>query len=247
MTTESTITKLQDMRLTTMAEMYYSQMRDPQFNELSFEDRFNLLVDSEWLRRRNNKLDRLIRNANFRMADACLEDVQYHEDRKLDKALIVRLASCNFIEENHNLIIKGASGNGKSYIACAFGVAACRNYYTVKYIRLPDLLDELAMARGQGNYQKVMKSYRKVSLLILDEWLLTSLTESEARDVLEIVESRHKITSTIFCSQFEPSGWYEQIGEATLADAILDRIIHDSYSIMIDGKISMRERLGIKG
>lgn len=246
MTIESTITKLNEMRLSAIADTYYEQMKDPQYQELSFEDRFNLLIDSEYIRRKNNKLDRLIRSANLRMPNACVEDIQYHEDRKLDRTTILRLASCNYIGEKQNVILKGASGNGKSYLACALGISACRNGYTAKYIRLPDLLDELALARLNGNYQKHMKAYRKVNLLILDEWLLVSLTEHEARDVLEIVEARYQNASTIFCSQFEPSGWYEQIGEATLADAILDRVIHSSHSILIDGKISMRERLGIQ-
>lgn len=246
MTIESTITKLNEMRMSAIAETYYNQMNDPQYRELSFEDRFNLLIDSEYIRRKNNKLDRLIRTANLRMPDACIEDIHYYEDRKLDRTTILRLASCNYIGEKQNVILKGASGNGKSYLACAFGVSACRNGYTAKYMRLPELLDELALARLNGTYQKIMKAYRKVNLLILDEWLLVSLTEHEARDVLEIVESRYQNASTIFCSQFEPSGWYEQIGEATLADAILDRVIHSSHSLFIDGKISMRERLGIQ-
>lgn len=246
MTNESTLSKLHDMRLNGMAEHFSEQLHNKKYTDLSFEDRFNLLVDVEWARRKNNKLDRLIKNADFRYNNACIEDIEYHPDRKLDKTQILRLASGHYIQEKHNIIIKGASGNGKSYLACAFGVAACRQFYTVKYVRLPDLFDELTLARGEGIYQKVMKSYRKVNLLILDEWLLTSLTESEARDLLEIVEARHQVASTIFCSQFDTQGWYEKIGEDTLADAILDRIIHDSYSILIDGEMSMRERHGIK-
>lgn len=246
MTTESTLTKLHEMRLSAMAEQFHEQLRNEQFNELPFEDRFALMVDIEWSRRKNNKLDRIIKGANFRYPQACIEDIEYYADRRLDKAQILRLASGDYIQGKHNLIIKGASGNGKSYLACAFGIAACRQFYTVKYVRLPDLLEELAIARGEGIYKKVMKAYKKADLLILDEWLLTSLRENEARDLLEIVESRHQVASTIFCSQFDIQGWYEKIGEGNLADAILDRIIHDSYNIFIDGETSMRERHGIK-
>lgn len=134
---------------------------------------------------------------------------------------------------------------GKHTLPEALGIAACRQFYKVKYVRLPDLLDELAVARGEGIFQKAMKPYKPVNLLILDEWLLTPLKGNEARDLLEIIESRHHQGSTIFCSQFDPRGWYEKIGEDTLADAILDRIIHNSYQILIDGKESMRERQGI--
>jgi DNA replication protein DnaC len=246
MTNDSTLSKLNDMRLTAMAETYREQLHGTSYQELSFEERFSLLVDVEWARRQNNKLDRLIKGAQFRYGQACIEDIEYHPDRKLDKTQILRLASGQYIQDNHNIIIMGASANGKTYLSCAFGVAACRQFYKVKYVRLPDLLDELAVARGEGIFQKVMKQYKNVNLLILDEWLLTPLVGNEARDLLEIVESRHQGGSTIFCSQFDPRGWHEKIGEATLADAILDRIVHDSYSILIDGEISMRELFVIK-
>lgn len=246
MINQQTVQKLQEMRLNAMADSFKQQLSDKEFYNLSFDERFGLIIDYEWSRRKNNALQRLIKNADFRIPNASIEDIEYHADRNLNKEQILRLSTCNYIQEKRNLIITGASGNGKSYIACAFGIASCRNFYTTKYIRLPDLLDELVVARGEGIFKKVMKTYKKVSLLILDEWLLTPLKGQQALDLLEIVESRHQIGSTIFCSQSSPLGWHEKIGEDTLADAILDRIVHDSYTILIEGKISMRERHGIK-
>jgi DNA replication protein DnaC len=232
-----------------MADAYRMQLKEHSLDHLSFEERLGLLVDIEYTSRKNNRLKRLIRNANFDQSYACIADINYSAGRKLDKALIDRLATCTFITDKHNIIIMGASGAGKSYLACAFGMEACKQYYTVKYVRLPELLTDLAIARGEGVYKKVLSQYRKVDLLILDEWMLVSLTETEARDLLELIHARHKRASTIFCSQFSPAGWHSKIGEATLADAILDRIVHDSYTIEIgDGSDrSMREVYGING
>lgn len=250
MTNETTLNKLIEMRFTAMADAYRIQLNDNALDHLSFEERVGLLVDIEYTSRKNNRLYRLIKKATFDQPHASIADVNYSSGRKLIKAEIHRLASCEYIINKHNIIIMGATGAGKSYLACSFGMEACKQFYTVKYIRLPDLLTELAIARGEGNYKKVFQQYRKVQLLILDEWMLINLTETEARDVLEIVHARHKRASTIFCSQFSPAGWHKKIGEATLADAILDRIVHDSYTIEIHCNTgsdhSMREEYGIK-
>jgi DNA replication protein DnaC len=246
MLNETTLNKLNDMRLRYMADSLREQMQNPSFSTLSFEERFGLIIDAEWTRRKNRHLNRLIKNATFKFPQACVEDIEYHADRQLDQAQILRLSTCNYIQEKHNIIIMGASGAGKTYIGCALGISACCNLYTTKYIRLPELLTDLAIARGEGTYKKIIAQYKKVSLLAFDEWLLVPLPMNESRDLLEIIEARHQYASTIFLSQSAPAGWHTKISESTIAEAILDRIVHDSYEIVIRGEDSMRKRKGIK-
>ena len=248
-----TINKLIEMRLTAMADAFRIQEKDPKMKDIPFEDRFGMLVDVEYTSRKNNRLKRLIKNAGFEQPDANVMAIDFTSGRKLNKNLINKLATCEYIADYRNIFITGATGSGKTYMACAFGMEACRQYYTVKYIRLPDLLLELQVARQSGNFANVLKKYTSPVLLIIDEWLLLKLSEPEARDIFELIHKRRKHSSTIFCSQYRESEWYQQIcgGESTLADAIMDRISYDSYKIDIESidpskDLSMREVYGLK-
>ena len=245
---EQTLSKMISMKLSGMVEGYQHQESSPEFKKMSFEERFQLLIDHEYDRRKSNTLKRLIKSANFQDSQACIEDIEYHEDRKLEKMRILELSSCNYVRQTNNIIIKGPTGAGKSYIAQAFGISACRQHHTVKYVRLPELLDELMVEqyRNDDSYRKSIKKISKVDLLILDEWLLIDISPEQAALVLEIVEMRYKLKSTIFCSQIDPQGWPQKLGNGTVAEAIMDRIVHNSIQLLIDGEISMRERHGIR-
>lgn len=252
MVNQSTTNKLIEMRLTAMADAFRIQQDDKSMKEVSFDDRFGMLVDVEYTSRKNNRLKRLIRNAELEQSDACIAGIDYTSGRKLNKSLINRLATCEYIAEYRNIFISGATGSGKTYMACAFGLEACKQYYTVKYTRLPDLLLDLEAARIEGAFAKVLSKYTKPLLLIIDEWLLLKLTESESRNLFELIHKRRKKSSTLFCSQFREEGWYERLGgdDNPLADAIMDRIVYDAYKINIESidpakDLSMREVYGL--
>lgn len=239
------------MHLSGMAKEFELQINDTAtYSSLGFEDRFGLIVDAEWNVRQVNKLKKCIRNARLDIPSATMEGIEYHEDRKLDKAELLRYASCVFINEGHHIILKGATGSGKTYIACALGNAACRKFKNVRYVRLPELLDELTIARAENQFKKVVTAYSKFDLLIIDEWLIRCLSPQDSYHVLEIIEKRTKHGATIFCTQYEPSGWYSRINadldqDSPIAEAIIDRIINNSYIVSVEGRISMRERHGI--
>ncbi|MEE1033382.1 MAG: ATP-binding protein [Agathobacter sp.] len=252
MINDATINKLIEMHMTPMADAYRHQLSDPTMKDVPFEDRFGMMVDIEYTTRKSNRLKKLIHDAGMEQPDASIAAIDYQSGRKLNKSLITRLASCQYITEYRNIFLTGATGSGKTYMACAFGMEACKQYYSVKYVRLPDLLLELQEARGNGCFQIVLKKYTKPVLLIIDEWLLLKLSEAEARNLFELIHKRRKKSSTIFCSQFEEKDWYSQIcnGENTLADAIMDRISYDSYKINIEyidktKDRSMREVYGL--
>lgn len=252
MTNQSTREKLIEMRLTAMADAFFNQIRDPRYNDMDFAEQFGILVDIEYNTRKSNKLKRLIKSASFDQPSANVLDINYTSGRKLNKDLIMRLATCEYISEYRNIFITGATGCGKTFLACALGIEACKQYYKTMYIRLPDFFIEIDMARHEHNFNKVIEKYAKPAVLIIDEWLLLKPTESEQRDILELLHRRCHKSSTIFCSQYNRTEWYDQLGGAAspLSDAIIDRIAHDSYSINITSidpnkDISMREVYGL--
>lgn len=238
-----TVDKLRDLKLKVMAQMMLEP--DNTLFDLTFEERLGLMVEKEWLARKNSRIKRLLHNA-YLGVNACMEDIDYSADRSIDKKSINTLAGCSYIEQKLNIVITGKTGSGKSYLSCAFGNAACRQGYSVKYFRVPELLLEIQEAKNNNQYSRCMSQLQNTKLLILDDIGLKAYTLEESRDILEIAESRYNKASTILASQIAHSQWYELFPDPTIADAIMDRIIHNSYIVALDSKKSMREVMAEK-
>jgi DNA replication protein DnaC len=235
MLNEPTVEKLQEMKLHAMAQAWIEQQQATDLGEASFDERFGLLVDSEYLARENRRLARLLREAKLRISDACVEDIDYAAARKLDKTLLRKLATCRWIQEHQNVVVTGATGTGKTYIACALAQQACRKGYRVLYRRLTRLFDEIMLARADGTYVRFLARLARIDLVVLDDWGLVPLKDRDRQDLLEIFEDRYGLRSLVITSQMPPKAWHEYLGDPTLADAILDRILHNAHRIVLQG------------
>jgi len=237
--TQQTLEKLYDMKLTAMAEAFSQQITQPDLGDLSFEDRFAMLVDRQWTFKEDRRMTRLLRAAKLKDS-ACIENVDFKTPRALDKSVVVRLTNSDWIKNAQNAIILGPTGVGKTYLACAIANSACRNGYPAMYKRAPRLYQEIAIARADGSYPKLMNKLLKIKVLIIDDFCIASMSDPERRDLLEVLEDRQAISSTIIATQVPVENWIENIGDPTLADAILDRLVHNAHRINLKGE-SMRK------
>ena len=232
---QPTLEQLNELRLHTLAQAWQAQHEDPSTDDLGFDERLALLVEAEWMDRQNKRLGRLLREAKLRIAGACLEDLEYAKERKLERAQIRQLATSRWIEAHQNVVITGATGVGKTYIACALAQQACRRGHRVLYRRMPRLFDELTLARADGTYVKLLARFARTDVLVLDDWGLAPVQDVERRDLLEIMEDRHGLRSTIWTSQLPVAKWHDHLGDPTVADAICDRLLHNAHRIVLQG------------
>ena len=230
---------LQTLRLTGMLQALEEQLGQPAMAELSFEERLAMLVDREILYRENRRLDRLLRAAKLRVG-ACVEDIDYRHPRGLEKPRMASLVTLDWVRQSLNLCLTGPTGCGKTWLACAFGNEACRRGFSVRYLRLPRLFEMLRIAHGDGSYSKLMNQLLKTDLLILDDWGIQKISAAQRNDLMEVIEDRHGRRSTLIASQLPIEHWHEYIGEATIADAVLDRLLHGAHRLNLSGD-SMRK------
>ena len=225
-----TLEKLQALKLTGMAQALDEQLKSSDISQLSFEERLGLMIDRETTERDNRRLKTRLKKARLRQK-ACMEDINFRHPRGLKRDQVQQLLSSRWLKEHQNVIITGPTGVGKTWLACALSQKACRDGFSVQYQRLPRLLQDLNLAKADGRYPKLMTDLAKTDLLVLDDWGLAPLTDAQRRDLLEILEDRHNLKSTLVTSQMPVEHWHELIGDPTLADAILDRLIHNSHRV----------------
>jgi len=235
MMNEPTKDKLYQMRLAAMAVAWQEQQKDPAFASLGFDERFGLLVDAEYLARDNRRLQRLIKDAQFRLPHACLEDVEAASARGVDKSVVAQLATCAWIGDHRNVLVSGPTGVGKSYLGCALGQMACRRGFRVLYRRVPRLFEELGLAKADGTYARLLARLARYDLLLLDDLGVGTAKEPQRHDLLEIFEDRYGRSSTVVTSQLPVPAWHDWVGDPTLADAIMDRLVHNAYKITLKG------------
>lgn len=241
MLNEPTMDRLRALNLGAMAEAWQAQQRDARAAELDFDTRFGLLVEAEHQRRDAKRLARALREAKLRLPNACLEDVDCAPKREIDRALVRQLGTGRWIADHQNVLITGATGVGKTYLACALAQHACRAGRRALYRRVPRLLEELALAHADGTYTRLLGKLAKIDVLVLDDWGLAPLREQERRDLLEIFEDRHGARSTVITSQVPAGKWHDYLGDPTIADAICDRVLHNAHRITLKGPSRRKE------
>lgn len=239
-----TITKMQEMKLHGMAKSFQERRTKPDHQDLSHDEFTALLIDDEYIQRQNNRQRRLLQMAKLKFSSAALENIDYQQNRGLLKSRIISLQNNQWLEKHQNILISGPTGVGKSYLACAFGQWACRNGFTVYYSRWPRMLGDILAARGEGNYIKYLQKLSKVDLLIIDDFGLNSLSDTDRKDFMEIIEDRYMTGATIIVSQLPINDWHAFIGDATIADAVCDRLMHVAHKFELKGG-SMRKKLEI--